>query len=195
MPADGVHVVRTGESLYAIGLRYDLAPGELARWNGLGDGELIFPGQRLRLTAPPSSGTPPRSAAAAQKDAESALIRFEWPVKGRIVHSFGSRDGIGKGVDISGNPGDPVFAAAPGRVVYSGDGLIGYGKLIIVKHSERYLSAYGYNNALLVSEGEQVHAGQRIASLGRGPNRRPLLHFEIREYGKPVDPVPLLPAR
>ena len=108
---------------------------------------------------------------------------------------FGSRPGSGTGVLIGGKPGQPVRAAADGRVVYSGSGLIGYGQLIIVKHNETYLSAYGHNASLLVREGDAIEKGQRIATMGEGPGREPRLHFEIRQNGKPVDPRKHLPAR
>ena len=96
-------------------------------------------------------------------------------------------------MDISGDLGTKVIAAAPGRVLYSGPGLKGYGELVIIKHDETYLSAYGYNRKRLVEEGQLVTAGQPIAELGPGPEQKPMLHFEIREHGKPLDPLPLLP--
>ena len=96
---------------------------------------------------------------------------------------------------INGKAGQPIHAAASGHVVYAGGGLIGYGKLIILKHNDTYLSAYGYNASLLVKEGEQIKRGQRIATMGEGPERKPRLHFEIRRNGKPVNPRQLLPAR
>ena len=108
---------------------------------------------------------------------------------------FGGRPGSGTGVLIGGKLGQPVVAAAAGRVVYSGGGLAGYGQLIIVKHNDTYLSAYGHNASLLVDEGESVRKGQRIATLGEGPGRQPRLHFEIRKNGKPVNPRQYLPAR
>ena len=108
---------------------------------------------------------------------------------------FGRRPGTGTGVLIGGRQGQSVRAAAAGRVVYSGSGLIGYGQLIIVKHNDTYLSAYGHNASLLVKEGETVERGQRIATMGEGPGREPRLHFEIRQNGKPVDPRDYLPAR
>jgi lipoprotein NlpD len=96
---------------------------------------------------------------------------------------------------IDGKAGQSINAAASGRVVYAGGGLIGYGKLIILKHNETYLSAYGYNASLLVKEGEQVKQGQRIATMGEGPERKPRLHFEIRRNGQPVNPRQHLPTR
>ena len=99
------------------------------------------------------------------------------------------------GVLIGGRRGQPVLAAAPGKVVYSGSGLKGYGKLVIVQHDQTYLSAYGHNAALLVAEGDSVRAGQRIATMGETASQRPRLHFEIRRNGQPVDPLPLLGGR
>ena len=108
---------------------------------------------------------------------------------------FGAKPGTGTGVLINGKTGQPIYAAASGRVVYAGSGLIGYGQLIILKHNDTYLSAYGYNASLLVKEGENVKKGQRIATMGEGPERKPRLHFEIRRNGKPVNPRQFLPAR
>ena len=99
------------------------------------------------------------------------------------------------GIDIQGRSGQPVLAAAGGEVVYSGSGLIGYGQLIIIKHNESYLSAYGYTASLLVKEGQSINQGQRIATMGEGPERKPRLHFEIRRNGEPVNPRQYLPAR
>ena len=108
--------------------------------------------------------------------------------------AFGGRPGSGTGVLIAGRPGQAVRAAAGGRVVYSGGGLVGYGQLIIVKHNDSFLSAYGHNSKLLVREGDQVRRGQPIAEMGEGPERKPRLHFEIRRNGKPVDPLTYVSA-
>jgi lipoprotein NlpD len=106
--------------------------------------------------------------------------------------TFGSTTGIGTGIAIGGREGQPVRAAASGRVVYAGGGLPGYGQLVILKHNDTYLSAYGHNSRLLVSQGQEVAAGATIARMGLGPEREPRLHFEIRRDGAPVDPLPLL---
>ncbi len=118
-----------------------------------------------------------------------------WPTSGRINVEFGAKPGPGTGVLINGRTGQPILAAASGRVVYAGSGLIGYGQLIILKHNDTYLSAYGYTASLLVKEGQEVKKGQRIATMGEGPERKPRLHFEIRRNGKPVNPRQFLPAR
>ncbi|HJR12670.1 MAG TPA: peptidoglycan DD-metalloendopeptidase family protein [Rhodanobacteraceae bacterium] len=123
-------------------------------------------------------------------------ITWQWPASGKIVGGFQSGSGgDGAGVDIAGNVGDPVRAAAAGTVVYSGNGLIGYGELIIIKHNDTYLSAYGHNSKRLVKEGDRVNAGQEIALMGASGAPRVELHFEIRKDGKPVDPLGYLPGR
>lgn len=138
-----------------------------------------------------SSTSRKKSAKAPAKGGSTGVKRWYWPAKGKVVTSF-SRSG-GKGIDIAGRFGQPIQAAADGKVVYSGSGLIGYGQLIIVKHNKRYLSAYAHNNKILVKEGDTVKGGQRIAEMGRSGSNRALLHFEIRRDGKPTNPVRYLP--
>ena len=125
----------------------------------------------------------------------SPALRWLWPTQGRVVRTFTSPRHGSKGVDIAGNFGQPVQAAAAGKVVYSGNGLKGYGNLVIIKHNDRYLSAYAHNTALLVKEGQYVRAGEPIARMGRTSRNDTLLHFEIRRDGKPVDPLEFLPER
>jgi len=124
-----------------------------------------------------------------------AAINWRWPHVGTVIAAYSTSGMINKGIDIAGNPGDSVRAAASGNVVYAGDGLLGYGNLIIVNHNKHYLSAYAHNRKILVKEGEDVAAGQIIAELGSSGTSRPKLHFEIRKNGKPVDPMPYLPPR
>lgn len=125
-----------------------------------------------------------------------AGITWQWPASGKVVGGFqAGSGGDGAGIDIAGNVGDPVRAAASGTVVYSGNGLIGYGELIIIKHNDTYLSAYGHNSKRLVKEGQRVGAGQEIALMGASGAPRVELHFEIRKDGKPVDPMAFLPQR
>lgn len=135
--------------------------------------------------APPSAVPPP-----AQTIADA---RWLWPATGQVIAGF--NEATNKGVDISGNPGDPVIASAAGQVVYSGSGLRGYGKLVIIKHDDEYLTAYAHNQTLLVKEGDAISKGQRIAELGSTDADRPKLHFEIRRQGRPVDPMQYLPPR
>lgn len=121
--------------------------------------------------------------------------RWLWPTEGRIISNFKANDATRKGIDIGGTTGQKVVASAGGQVVYSGSGLIGYGELIIIKHSDRMLSAYAHNRKRLVSEGEQVTAGSTIAEMGTNDRNQAILHFEIRVNGTPTDPLNFLPQR
>ncbi len=204
-PSTAQHTVRKGETLYSIAFRYGKPAEDLARWNGLGDGSLIFPGQVLRLTPPAATagrgqGTRGSGAGASAprplpRLPEQPAPAWNWPTTGRVDVGFGGKPGPGTGVLINGRLDQPVVASAAGRVVYAGSGLIGYGQLIIIKHNETYLSAYGYTRSLLVREGQSIRQGQRIATMGEGPERKPRLHFEIRRNGEPVDPQRFLPTR
>lgn len=127
--------------------------------------------------------------------AAPAAGAWRWPTEGSVIGRFVAGDPKRQGLDIAGNAGQPVLAAADGVVVYSGSGLVGYGELIIVKHSDEWLSAYAHNRRRLVGEGAQVKAGQQIAELGRTGTSRDMLHFEVRRNGKPVDPLQVLPPR
>jgi lipoprotein NlpD len=146
-------------------------------------------------TPPPVQGTAPATAPATPAALPTGAPRWRWPAEGSLVATFAPNDPTRQGINIAGNAGQPVSAAADGVVVYSGSGLIGYGELVIVKHSDEWLSAYGHNRRRLVSEGEAVKAGQQIAEMGRSGASRDMLHFEIRRNGRPVDPQGLLPRR
>lgn len=193
------HIVRKGETLFSIAWRYGKRPEDLARWNRLGDGSLIYPGQELTLTGPaprsPSARTSRPAAKPLPPIPDQPSPKWKWPTSGRINVNFGAKPGTGTGVLINGRSGQAIVAAASGYVVYAGSGLNGYGQLIILKHNDTYLSAYGYNASLLVKEGDQIKQGQKIATMGEGPERKPRLHFEIRRNGKPVNPRRYLPTR
>lgn len=120
-------------------------------------------------------------------------IEWSWPAAGKLLAGFNESSGSAKGLDIGGKSGQPVFAAASGKVVYSGSGLRGYGKLVIIKHNKTYLSAYAHNHQILVKEGQNVTKGQKIAEMGDSDADQVKLHFEIRRLGKPVDPIKYLP--
>jgi len=144
------------------------------------------------LPAPPAS----QAAAPAPRETADAVSydgRWVWPTRGRLLRSYQSGGRGKKGIDIGGHDGQPVKAAANGKVVYAGSGLVGYGRLIIIKHNENLLSAYGHNSKLLVSEGDQVKAGQQIAEMGSSGTNRTELYFELRKDGKPVNPLHYLP--
>lgn len=135
-------------------------------------------------------------ATPAPKDSGNAEVRlvWEWPTQGRLIYGFGEGTNP-KGVGIEGRSGQPVLASAPGKVVYSGNGLRGYGRLIIIKHNTSYLSVYAHNSQILVKEGQAVAKGQKIAEMGSSDSDRVALHFEIRRLGKPIDPLQYLPER
>lgn len=223
-PGEAV-VVKRGDTLYRIAVNNGISPMDLALWNNIAPPYTIYPGQRLRLfpgsgtaaargpaTPPPrtpaqrpsTAGTSQRPPAvqptqappqpAAQTPAASPFS-WRWPTDGQIVARFVSGDPTKQGIGIAGNAGQPVRAAADGVVVYSGSGLIGYGELVIIKHDEQWLTAYGHNRTRMVNEGARVSAGQQIAEMGRTGSARDMLHFEIRYNGKPVDPLRYLPAR
>jgi lipoprotein NlpD len=133
----------------------------------------------------------------AKSKLSSARVVWRWPARGEVVTNFSVKNTTNKGIDIKGKKGDSVRAAASGSVVYAGSGLRGYGKLVIIKHSDMYLSAYAHNSKIGVKEGQYVKAGQYIANIGSSGSRTDSakLHFEIRRNGKPVDPLRLLPRR
>lgn len=138
---------------------------------------------------------PPETPPAVQTSPARSPSGWAWPADGPLVGRFSSNGSLNKGIDISGQLGQPVLAASDGSVVYAGGGLRGYGELIIIKHSDIYVSAYGHNRRLLVREGQKVKAGQTIAEMGSTGTDRVKLHFEIRRQGKPVDPLQYLPSR
>ncbi|BCT31687.1 LysM peptidoglycan-binding domain-containing protein [Pseudomonas protegens] len=142
-----------------------------------------------------STATASKPAPAPVTPAGPAPTGWGWPSNGVLIGKFSSNGSLNKGIDIAGDLGQPVLAASDGTVVYAGSGLRGYGELVIIKHNETYVSAYGHNRKLLVREGQQVKVGQTIAEMGSTGTDRVKLHFEIRRQGKPVDPLQFLPRR
>ena len=201
------YIVQQGDTLYGIAFAHGLDHRNLARWNDLQLNQPIYPGDELMLTAPETGSKPiretkPKPSGRKEKVPKPTPVApakihptpvWRWPTKGVLVAKFGDQNAVGKGVDIRGREGVPIVAAAPGKVMYAGSGLIGYGKLIIIKHNESYLSAYGYNRRLLAKQGDTVTTGQQIAEMGMGPGKQSILHFEIRVNGKAVDPLRYLP--
>lgn len=219
----GYYTVKPGDTLIRIGLETGQSWKDIARWSSLENANLIEVGQVLRVVPPvaaerprsvaaanaprasaaaalPTTGTaevvaaspapPPAASAAAASDDQPGFI---WPASGTLLAGFD--EARNKGFDISGKAGDPVLAAADGRVVYAGAGLRGYGNLIILKHNNIFLTAYAHNQTLLVKEDQAVRKGQKIAEMGSTDTDRVKLHFEVRRQGKPVDPARYLPAR
>ncbi|MEO6154248.1 MAG: peptidoglycan DD-metalloendopeptidase family protein [Thermomonas sp.] len=203
-------VVQRGQNVYRIATENGLTALDLAIWNDIRPPYMIYPGQRLRLypgsqsgvtvrpgtsSTRPTSPTSPRPASTSVVVPSASNVAWRWPADGAVVDTFASGDPTRQGVDIGGKGGQPVRAASDGVVVYSGSGLVGYGELVIIKHNEQWLSAYGHNRARQVNEGQVVKAGQQIAEMGRSGAARDMLHFEIRYNGKPVDPQQYLPRR
>ena len=202
-------VVRKGDTLYSIARYQGLNHKLLARWNALSAPYAIYPGKTLKLRPPAASSkvkthrasrgkktaATANSARVVSKPLPKRVKAWQWPAKGKLVKTFNARDTSRKGIGIAGNRGQSIRAAAGGKVVYSGNGLIHYGNLVIIKHSNSFLSAYAHNRSLLVKEGDQVKVGQTIAQMGTIENGRARLHFEIRKSGKPVNPLRYLPKR
>lgn len=171
--------------------------------NGIGGDYLIRPGQRLRLprgsrSAAATASRPQAPAPAPRPSPDDPAHRpppWRWPVDGGTVAGPVRQPSGGVGLRIDGGFNQPVLAAADGRVVYTGTGLLGYGQVVIINHVRGWLTAYGHNAVLQVKEGDEVRAGQPIASMGLGPGQQPMLYFEIRFEGEPLDPLKQLPRR
>lgn len=213
------HVVGQGDTLFAIAWRYELSVESLARANGLSQPYKIYLGQRLTLdmsrarvansrpaqvvkAAPIKDIRPASDKPRVEKQVQVAQPktyslpkgnwRWQWPVKGAVARHYDTNR-VFKGLNIQSEKGRKVGSAARGVVVYAGRGLRGYGQLLIIKHSEIYLSAYAHNRKMFVKEGQKVAAGQKISEVGGDPENSGRLYFEIRKNGKPIDPIRLLP--
>ncbi len=210
--------VQPSDTLYSIAWRYGLDYKELASWNQIDVNSTIYPGQRLMLIQPSgdertvatvsNTGGQQSTTSTQSTTAQSATpvsgtsislgknpSSWRWPTQGKLISTYSARKLDRRGIDIAGKLGQAIQSVADGRVVYSGNGLAGYGNLIIIKHSETYLSAYAYTQQRLVNEGETVKAGKLIARMGEHKTRDARLHFQIRRNGKPVDPLKYLPKR
>ena len=202
------YVVRPGDTLHLIAWRYNLKPQDLAEWNNLDNPNLIYPGQRLALSAgaikaPASAGKKnkkrkKRKVVRDKKFDESRKEDWSWPVPGTaagdVLEEFAWNGKEGrKGISIAGADNDAVLAARSGTVVYVGDDISGYGNMVIVQHDELLLSAYGHNKRVTVKEGDWVKQGEQIAVMGQTDTNRIKLYFEIRRDSAPIDPLSLLP--
>jgi len=221
----GQYIVQRGDTLYGIAFRFGWDWKALAMRNQIPAPYTIVPGQRIQFVNGTSVRTYPSPVATTRtrpsvivspspqvvqpvvlpnvstqaKTPVQSVARsstgWAWPAKGSVIGLFSSNGSLNKGIDLAGELGEPVLAASDGTVVYAGSGLRGYGELVIVKHSETYVSAYGHNRRLLVQEGQRVKVGQVIGEMGSTGTDRVKLHFEIRRQGKPVDPIQYLPKR
>lgn len=212
----GYYTVKPGDTLIRIGMDNGQSWRDIVRWNRLDNPNLIETGQVLRVQPPvqdtavvarpvapltsapapatpasaPIANAPAKVPAPAAAEAVEEALSFQWPARGNLIAGFD--EAKNKGLDIAGKAGDPVLAAADGRVVYAGSGLRGYGNLIILKHNNTYLTAYAHNQSLLVKEDQVIKRGQKIAEMGNSDADQVKLHFEIRRQGKPVDPAKYL---
>jgi lipoprotein NlpD len=204
------HTVRKGDTIYSIAWQYGYDVRKIASWNKIRRPYTIYPGQHLvvrpiksystfekpvtkKSSQNKQSRTPKTKQKVESRYSNNKNIRWAWPTKGKVVSRYVTGDPGRQGIDIAGRKGQTIKAAAQGKVVYSGSGLRGYGKLVIIKHNETYFSAYAHNNKIHVKEGEIVKSGQQIADMGNSGAEKIMLHFEIRRNGKPSNPLKYLP--
>ena len=208
VPNAATYVVKPGDTLNKISRATGVAEGTIARINKINNPNLLIVGQTLRLsdsqTPPPvaRSNSPAQTSQTNNSPAESepnntrasdaGLISWGWPARGKIIQGFTPTT---KGIDIAGTAGDPIEVAANGKVIFSGDGPRGLGNLVIVEHSDGFITAYAHNKTLLVKEGQMVKRGTKIAEMGQSDTTSVRLHFEVRRRGIPVDPMQYLPPR
>lgn len=191
------HVVRKGESLYSVAWQYGQDFRLLAKLNGLKEPYRIYPGQKLKLkgiqkSRISSNQEPPKAQKVLPPVVDIKPVKeqqnrkFLWPTQGKIIQDF-DLENEEKGIEIAGSLNQPIQSIADGKVVYSGQGLLGYGNLIIIKHDDDFLSAYAHNQTILVQEGDKIKQGAVIATMGKTGTDRVKLHFELRKEGKPVN--------
>ena len=213
LPGPSVYTVRRGDNLYRIALAHGMSTEELARLNSLRQPYTIYPGQELAVRGQARSvvaqAQPASSGASAQPSAQTRRASppprastanapsFQWPLQGQVITPYGGAEGARiDGIRIAARLGDPVRAAADGEVVYAGNELQGYGELVLIRHENNWVTAYGLNSILRVNVGDRVTAGQHIADAGAsGSETRTALHFEVRRGVSPVDPMQVLPSR
>lgn len=190
------YIVQPQDTIYSVAWAFGIDYRDLAIKNNLGPPYNIHPGQSLRITLEDGmlAVGKNRNGELTISDIKS-LKGWVWPSSGKIISTFSNKPDGNNGIDIAGRYGQNVVASNRGQVVYSGIGIRSYGKLIIIKHSDDYLTAYAYNKNVLVAEGERVRVGQKIATMGKNDEGKAVLHFEIRRLGERVDPLIYLPKR
>ena len=207
--AENTYVVQKGDTLYSIAFRYGMDYKSLAKINGIKPPYTIYLNQKLdlknvSLTLLSDSGPDAddvsrdkikKKKAKVAKKRRAKSVDWNWPLHGEVLAKFSLSQPMNKGIDIAGKKDSLVFAAADGNVVYAGGNLRGYGKLVILKHDDDLLSAYGNNAVILVKEGDLVARGLPISKVGRSASGKEFLHFEIRRDGKPVNPLKFLPKK
>lgn len=209
VPPNRTHKVVAGDTLYSLARIAGVSVKKLAKWNHISSPYTIRPGQKLVLARPGSASKQAKSRAKSSHKTVSRkktrtkkrhrvsyggkVTSWSWPTKGRIIRRFGQNGK--KGLEIAGRKGQPIRAAAAGKVVYQGSGLRGYGQLVIIKHNQDFLSAYAHCDRIVVGEGDVIKKGQQIASMGNTGTNKTKLHFEIRYRGSPVNPEKYLRRR
>lgn len=193
----GTYVVQRGDTLYSIARRHGTTVANLSNLNRITDPSQLEVGQRLRVSSATAASSAPATAVRAPaanaqpgRAADAAAIAWAWPVRGNIINQFSNTT---RGIDIAGTIGTPVNAAADGTVSYVGNGLRGLGNLVLVTHSNGFITAYAHNSRINVQTNERVKRGQKIAELGDSDTTSPRLHFQIRRNGTPVNPLSYLP--
>jgi murein DD-endopeptidase MepM/ murein hydrolase activator NlpD len=199
LPPPRIHTAARGENLRDIALAYDIDPRSLALLNRLSPGYQVRPGDRIVLPAMARAHDRTPQTPVVTPSASGATMRrgrFVWPLRGDIVARFGAQSGGARldGVEIAGREGAPISAAADGQVVYAGADLPAYGTLVLIRHPDGYVTAYGFARRALVREGQAVRAGQAIAELGGRPDGGTRLLFQVRRGREAIDPAPLLGA-
>lgn len=206
-PAESTYIVKPGDTLYKVAQAHNMETSRLAQLNNITDPSQLRVGQVLRLDGSvpqpepgPAVATPvtpvapvtPVGSASTPRASDASLINWGWPAGGKVIQGFNSST---KGIDLEGAPGEPVQAAADGKVMYAGNGVRGLGNLILLGHSDGFITAYAHNESLLVKTGQEVKKGEKIATIGQTDTTSPRLHFEVRRRGTPVDPMSYLPPR
>ena len=194
---EGHYRVQPGDNLYRIGLRFGQSVNTLARWNNLRDTSQIEVGQVLRVRSGSSSSASRSTSSSGSRTATTVApvnrLNMQWPVAEGSRNIIANYNGTtNKGIDIGGTRGEPVKAAAAGKVLYVGEGVRGYGKLILINHNSSTLTGYAHNDELHVQKDQRARAGQAIATMGSSDSDRVKLHFEVRINGKAVNPMPYL---
>ena len=212
------HEVHRGDTLYSIAWRYGLDFRQLAAVNSISPPYTIYPGQKIDIKydlnqnpAPSVSVNKPSKPTPTQQETTQvkanpvskppkvtpsvAVSGWQWPLQGKLIGRFSTKEPVNKGIDIASSLGESVMAAAAGTVVYAGTGVRGYGNLVIVRHNDEFLSAYAHASRVLVRENQKIKAGEKIAETGSTGTDKVKLHFEIRKNGKPVNPLSYLPKK
>lgn len=199
-----VYTVKRGDTLYKISRQTGTSVSDLARLNGISPPYTIEVGQRLKLSSTKSSSSKgstktakvvPSSAVPQSSWPPVGQRCWRWPTTGKVVMGYTTSEGGNKGIDIAGSRGQAIYAAGAGKVVYAGNQLRGYGNLIMIKHSEEYITAYAHNDTILVNNGESVKIGQKIATMGSTDSDSVRLHFQLRYKATAIDPIRYLPPQ